>query len=277
MATKASQNLHTSKNNSNDEYYSRYEDIENELKHYTEQLKDKVIFCNCDNPEFSNFWKYFRDNFHQLELKGLISCFHANEPYSLEYDGATETKNILISGDFRGSESIDLLNRADIVITNPPFSLFTPFADLLIKYDKDFLVIFNPITVKVTSFREKLKANLIQCGIHRNMKYTIPDGSLVTVNSAWVTTLKTPLKPLTVLTKEFEAEHYPKFTNVGYDYINVDRVKDIPKDYHLPMGVPITFLSKYNIEQFKLIDILCNGVVKGKTKFMRAIIQRRIK
>ena len=139
--------------NKEDEFYTQLTDIEKELKHYKENFADKIIFCNCDDPDWSNFWLYFKLNFEHLGLKKLISThFEISKPsYKLEFDGK-EVKETRLSqnGDFRSPECIEILKEADIVVTNPPFSLFREYVEQLIKYDKKFLIIGsqNNITYK---------------------------------------------------------------------------------------------------------------------------------
>ena len=135
--------LHNAKMNKKDEFYTMYEDIENELMYYKEHLTDKIIYCNCDNPDYSHFWKYFYDNFHNLKLELLISTYYDtnNNSYKTEYNGSNTIKTKLNSnGDFRSDKCIDILKKSDIVITNPPFSLFREYLDIIIKYNKKFII-----------------------------------------------------------------------------------------------------------------------------------------
>lgn len=140
---KNNKHFHTAKANKNDEFYTKLEDIENELAHYTNFFKDKVVYCNCDSPKHSNFWKYFYNNFNVLGLKGLVSTYlDSEQSYKTTYDGETVKQEKLVgNGDFRSKECIEILKECDIVITNPPFSLIRPFFDLLIEYNKQFLFI----------------------------------------------------------------------------------------------------------------------------------------
>ena len=139
-------NLFNANKLKNDEFYTRYEDIENELQHYTKHFENKIVFCNCDDPKRSNFWKYFKDNFNNLNLKKLV-CTHyekTKNSYKLEYDGVNTIKiQLLGNGDFRSDECIEMLKDIDIVVTNPPFSLFRDYVAQLMKYNKKFLIIGN--------------------------------------------------------------------------------------------------------------------------------------
>lgn len=139
----ANNNLNEAKFNKKDEFYTLYSDIESELKNYSNHFTDKVIYCNCDNPEFSNFWKYFYNNFHNLKLKLLVSTYYDTDDnsYKTEYNGTKITKTKLNNtGDFRSEECTYILMQADIVVTNPPFSLFRKFLDVLINYNKKFII-----------------------------------------------------------------------------------------------------------------------------------------
>lgn len=269
-ATAQNKNLHAAKKNKNDEFYTQISDIEKELLHYREHLKDKVIFCNCDDPEESMFWRYFSSNFEFLKLKKLIAThFDSDKPsYKLELmldvndDGKvngldTIKTPLLQNGDFRSPECIELLKEADIICTNPPFSLFREYIAQLIEYEKSFLIIGN---VNATSYKEifpLIKENKLWWGISpRNMTFTLPDGSKKQVNANWYTNL--PHKKRNeelILYKKYEGnEHlYPKYDN--YDAIEVSKVTNIPIDYTGVMGVPITFLDKYNSEQFEILGI----------------------
>ena len=156
MATKGNTNLHASRSGKTDEFYTQISFIENELKHYKKYFKDKIIFCNCDDPEWSNFWKYFQINFTHLGLRKLIAThYETDKPsYKLELvkdengDGKINEYDIIKTklkqnGDFRSPECIEILKEADIIITNPPFSLFREYVALLMEYNKDFIIVGN--------------------------------------------------------------------------------------------------------------------------------------
>lgn len=268
----ASKTLKDAKRNKNDEFYTQLTDIEKELKYYKEQLKGKVIFLNCDNPEWSNFWKYFKLNFESLSIKKIISTHFEDEKssYKLEYDGKIITQTPLReNGDFRNSESVELLKEADVVITNPPFSLFREYVSQLMEYDKKFLIIGsqNSITYKETF--SLLKNNKIWLGYHSGgFTFRVPDtyttGNIEVDeqgnryaklgNITWYTNLNTTKRhEEIILHKKYTPEEYPKYDN--YDAINVNKVAEIPADYFGVMGVPITFMDKYNPDQFEIVGI----------------------
>lgn len=240
----------TAKANKNDEFYTKLEDIENELVHYTDFFKDKVVYCNCDSPNHSNFWKYFHDNFQSLGLKKLISTYLDNvRSFKTEYDGESITKTSLIgNGDFSSDECVKILKDCDVVVTNPPFSLIRPFFDLLIEYNKQFLFIGTISSFGYLNVFKEFKENRCWTGKTHPTNYVKQDGSTCKMgNTIWITNIGENVKEL-VLTKK-----YDKYCN--FDAINVDKVADIPYDYFGIMGVPITFIEKYNPNQFNIIGI----------------------
>ena len=273
--------LITAKRNKKDEFYTQLTDIEKELKHYKEQFKDKIVYCNCDDPEESEFWKFFELNFEEYGLKKLISThYDAEKPtYKLELqadrdgDGKITSKDIVKTplkqnGDFRSEESIELLKEADIVVTNPPFSLFREYVAQLMKYKKKFLIIGNMNAVTYKEIFPLIKENKIWPGysFNKTMEFRMPDdyesdkvdasgnkiGKVPAIS--WYTNL--PIKKRTeklVLTAKYDPKKYPKYDN--YDAINVDKVTEIPSDYEGVMGVPISFLDKYNPEQFEIVAL----------------------
>ncbi len=280
-------NLHNARNNKNDEFYTGLSDIEKELGHYEAHFKGKAVYCNCDDPRISNFFHYFSHNFDRLGLKRLIgSCYKSRTPdifglgdsesaVYLDYHGTKNDngvpdrddigiRHLAGDGDFRNKESIALLEQADIVVTNPPFSLFREYMAQLIDYDKKFLIIGNQNAVCYKEIFPLLKENKVWLG-HRygGMDFHVPDHNSVPNdrlgtktqsfgNICWFTNLENDKKnerlPLFRLYNETD---YPKYDN--YDAINVDRVNDIPVDYTGPMGVPITFMNKHNPDQFEII------------------------
>lgn len=232
----------------NDEFYTQLHEIENELKYYSSYLKDKIIYCNCDSPKYSNFWKYFYDNFHSLGLKKLVSTYlDSVQSFKTEYDGESTTKTLLIgNGDFRSNECIEILKECDIVITNPLF-------DLLVEYNKQFLFIGTINAVKYLNVFKEIKENKVWTGKTHPANYIKPDGSIYQIrNTIWITNIGENVKELT-LTKKYDENNYIKYHN--FDAINVDKVTDIPYDYFGIMGVPITFIEKYNPNQFKIVGI----------------------
>lgn len=293
-------NMHTAKKEKNDEFYTQLADIEKECKHYREHFKDKVIFCNCDNPEWSNFWKFFYLNFSFFGLKKLIAThYKTDQPtYKLEYDGIEIKKTKLTqNGDFRSPESVELLKESDIMVTNPPFSLFREYVDQLMEYDKKFLIIgnINAITYKdIFSFIKKDKMWLgyktgaftfvVPDSFEKNNVFIGEDGRKYAKfgNISWFTNLDISKRyEKLILYKKYTPEEYPTYDN--YDAINVNKVSDIPEDYNGVMGVPITFLDKYNPMQFEIlgqsgVDIdIDKGrfYVAGNRKYARILIQRK--
>ena len=280
--------LQKAKKSKSDEFYTQLCDIESELQHYTNCFVNKVVYCNCDDPQISNFFRYFKDNFQKLGLRKLIaSCFgdaeivYGNEhairnAYYCEYEGNDIPMNVVNfegNGDFRSTECIELLKQADVVVTNPPFSLFREFVTQIVHYNKQFLVIgnVNAITYKeifdlIQNYKAWLGVNLGR-GISG---FIVPEhyqlyGTEVKINEQgqkiiatngclWLTNLELNQrhKDLT-LKMEYAGneDKYPKYDNC--DGINVNRTQDIPKDYAGLMGVPITFLHKYNPDQFEIV------------------------
>ena len=326
-----------------DEFYTQLVDIELECKHYKEHFKDKVIFCNCDDPYESNFFKYFAINFNYLGLKKLIAtCYDSSpiaytqlnlfgkgkiipnnnrHPYKIEItevadynqDGATDLadveyllrnkKNTLSllegDGDFRSEECIELLKQADIVVTNPPFSLFREYVAQLNEFHKDYIIMGNTNALTYKEIFRLFKEDKIRTGytnFNVGMYFYVPDNAqkyhkiidgkkLVRVStSCWFTSLPVAKhKEMITLYKKYSKEEYPTYDN--YDAINVNTYTDIPYDYDGCMGVPITFLDKYNPEQFEIIGAMTTTkidefnygypYVNGKRIYARVIIKRR--
>lgn len=307
MAKGANQNLNQAKVAKKDEFYTQLTDIEKELAHYYDYFEGKVVYCNCDDPKVSNFFLYFARNFWHLKLKKLIcSCYKNKKPDFFsdgtgergcfyEYNGVDENGKELreISeitkfiptikseefkkgdGDFRSEESIALLKKADIVVTNPPFSLFREFVAQLMEYDKKFVIIGNQNAITYKEIFKLIKENKIWLGasIHSgDREFGVPEhyplaaagirvddvgNKFIRVKGVrWFVNLDYP-KRHEILETAYSyvrtPEHYPKYDN--YDAINVNKTAEIPLDYDGLMGVPITFLDKYNPTQFKLIGI----------------------
>ena len=282
--------LKEAKNNKNDEFYTQLSDIERELTHYKSHFKGKVVYCNCDDARISNFFKYFTLNFKALGLKKVIaSCYKKQEndllnlnvtgtekAFFFEYTG-TEKKHDIVyfkgDGDFRSSESIKLLKQSDIVVTTPPFSLFREFVAQLIKYDKKFLIIGNINVITYKEIFQLIKGNKAWLGINlgRGISgFIVPEhydlygtearidenGNRIvsTNNCLWLTNLDIVKRHENIpLTKKYwgNESEYPTYDN--FDGINVNKTKDIPLDYRGCMGVPITFLHKFNPDQFEII------------------------
>ena len=282
-------NLSKAKTAKNDEFYTQLTDIEKELSHYRAHFKDKIILCNCDDPTWSEFWRYFHLNFEFFGLKKLISTHYSatERTYKLEYTGGNDTNiedgiktNLLQNGDFRSDECIELLKQADIVVTNPPFSLFREYVAQLIDYDKKFIIMGNNNAITYKEFFPLLKNNQVWLGYTSNKtcvfrvpseyKYDtkitedINDGKRYGKVPAisWFTNLDIIKRHEKLILwqryyddngdKSADADtRYPKYDN--YDAINVDKVADIPVDYDGVMGVPITFMDKHNPEQFEIL------------------------
>lgn len=278
----ANQNLHKAKDKKNDEFYTQLADIENELRHYKDQFKDKVVLCNCDDPRVSNFFHYFSYNFEQLWLKKLITtCYKSQETdlfstnssekaIYLEYEWDKDgdripdiseiwVKELKWDGDFRSPECIELLKQADIVVTNPPFSLFREYVDQLIQYDKKFLIIWNKNAITYKEVFKYIKENKVWLWYTSANEFILPDWQAtkqVQWLTRWFTNLNVSKRHENLIlykTYGWNEQEYPKYDN--YDAIEVSKVSDIPVDYEWVMWVPITFLDKHNPDQFELIGI----------------------
>jgi hypothetical protein len=338
--------LNKAKKNKSDEFYTQRPDIEAELRHYKEQLKGKVVFCNCDDPYESNFFKYFSMNFNYLGLKKMIAtCYTGSSiagkqlplfeigsltrqnidpkhPYKVEItevkdenaDGAIDLtdveyllknrNNVLTlldgDGDFRSPECIELLKEADVVVTNPPFSLFREYVAQLMEYDKKFLILGDQNSIAYKDVFKFIKGNNIWLGYNNGgiKWFQVPMDYDITTEARkkfvegkqffsmgrifWYTNLDTIKRhELLTLYKNYSPEEYPRYDN--YDAINVDKVTNIPLDYDGYMGVPITFVDKYNPKQFEIIGqtgvdiVLKKGrpYINGKRMYTRLIIQRK--
>jgi hypothetical protein len=317
--------LHKAKKSKKDEFYTQLSDIERELKHYKNHFKAKVVYCNCDDPRVSNFFHYFSYNFEKLGLKKLITTCYKNQDRDLfsqndseqaimlEYSGDKNGNNIpdpeeigIIhlkgDGDFRSEESIEILKQADIVVTNPPFSLFREYVAQLIDNDKKFLIIGHQNAITYREIFKYIKDNQMWLGygFKRNMAHFInkhyedyasdsdhKEGMIRVSGVVWYTNLEIKKRHEDViLYKKYydgNENEYPKYDN--YNAINVDKAKEIPMDYKEIMGVPITFLSKYNPDQFELIgqmvttkiDELNHGYpyVNGKKIYARILIKNK--
>ena len=252
-------NLAAAKRIKNDEFYTRLEDIEKELTNYKEYFKDKIIYCNCDDVEYSNFYKYFKDNFDELRIRKIIATnLSLNKTaYKTEFDNnSKEVRTRLCgNGDFRSEECVELLKSADLVVTNPPFSLFREYIAQLIKYNKKFLIIENMNAASYKEIFPLFKNNQVWFGNTSPKIFLTPDRTEKKFgNIVWYTNLENEKRHCRIPLKEKyhgNEEKYPKYDN--YDAIEVSKVINIPCDYDGLMGVPVTFLSKYCPEQFELI------------------------
>lgn len=326
-----------------DEFYTQLTDIEKELKHYKEQFSGKVVYCNCDDPYESNFFKFFASNFNALKLKKLITTSYSGspitgkqlslldieglkpkgkEPFKIEItevpdentDGAIDLTDVewLLkrdgnvsnplkeNGDFKSKECIELLKEADIVVTNPPFSLFLEYLSQLMEHNKKFLILGDQNNITKKDVFKYIKEDRLWLGYDNGGTkwFQVPNEYDIATESRkkivngvkyfsmgrilWFTNLDTTKRHENmVLYKKFTKEEYPKYDN--YDAINVDKVSDIPMDYKGVMGVPITFVDKYNPKQFEIITMsTMSGVsanywtyIKGKPKFARVYIRNK--
>ena len=322
MARKATNELlQKAKKQKNDEFYTQLADIERELQHYESHFKDKVVYCNCDEPQTSNFFSYFVSHFKALGLKKVIAAcykeqnmdlFDARENhrgYFFEYTGTELTDadprsaNVVYfkgDGDFRSPESIALLKQSDIVVTNPPFSLFREYVAQLMRYDKKFLIIGNINAITYKEIFKLIQDNKAWLGVNlgRGISgFIVPAhyelyGTETKINELgeriispnnclWLTNLDNFIRHEDILlTKSYIGyeQEYPKYDN--YDGINVNRTKDIPQDYCGYMGVPITFLHKFNPHQFEIIKFRKGNdekdlSINGKCPYFRIIIKNK--
>lgn len=293
MAKKsANTNLKKAKKEKNDEFYTQLSDIEKELRHYKDHFRGKTVFCNCDDPRVSNFFHYFSYNFEKLGLKKLITTCYKNQERDLfstnnsekaiylEYSGdkngdkVPNPEEIGIhelegDGDFRSAESIELLKQADIVVTNPPFSLFREYVNQLIEYDKQFIIVGHQNAIKYKEIFPLIRDNKLWLGAgftggaahfintHYEDYATAGDhkeGKIRVSGVHWFTNLDLNKRHEDlILYKKYIPEDYPKYEN--FDAININVTKDIPMDYTGMMGVPITFMDKYNPDQFEIIGV----------------------
>ena len=326
----ANTKLNNAKSAKLDEFYTQISDIENEVKHYKEHFKGKTVLCNCDDPRVSNFFKYFTLKFRELGLKKLIATCYKNQDIDLFsqkdsehavyiiYEGTPEIDHIPTvdeievnylkgDGDFRSEECIEILKEADIVVTNPPFSLFREYVAQLVKYGKKFLILGNKNALTYADLFPLIKENKLWIGVtpmSREIYFNVPqpyidealaknkdrtivkrDGKYVARSpSIWFTNLdhrkrheKLPLY------KKYSPDVFPKYDN--YDAIEVAKTPDIPYDYDGVIGVPITFMDKYNPEQFEIVGVANHGKdsiydlfapkIGGKQIFKRILIRRR--
>ena len=306
-------NLHNAGKAKKDEFYTQLTDIEKELRHYKKHFNDKIVFCNCDDPFESNFFKYFVLNFNRLDLKKLIcTCYvdspiansqlslfdidnsneeNRNKPYkavvTTVYDktgdggvdmfdiaelfksGENELTELKGNGDFRSEECIELLKESDIVVTNPPFSLFREYVNQLMEYKKDFLIIGNQNAITYKEIFPLLKNNKMWLGngfsgnvgffespyddVAKSSQHR--EGMIRISGVMWFTNLDLKKRhEELILIRHYISENYPKYDN--YNAININKTADIPCDYEGAMGVPITFMDKYNPEQFEILGLL---------------------
>ena len=307
-----------------DEFYTQLSDIEKEMVHYKEFFKGKIVYCNCDDARESNFFKFFANNFESLGLKKLISTGYKADGKGVKvvYDGdkngrfMADGEEVVVTelegnGDFRSAECIELLKESDVIVTNPPFSLFREYVAQLMEYGKKFLIIGNQNAITYKEIFPYIKENKLWLGVSissGDREFRIPDNYVVrskslridengnkyvrVVGVRWFTNIPHDKRnaPLNLCKKYNEAE-YPKYDN--YDAINVNKTSDIPMDYNGVMGVPITFLDKYCPTQFEIVDARdvafndkqrnkstylikdADGAINGKPTYARICIRRK--
>lgn len=320
-------NLRAAKKAKNDEFYTQLTDIEKELRYYRKHFKGKTVFCNCDDPFESNFFKYFVLNFNRLGLKKLICTCYSGSPVSkyrggsdrpykavvttihdtdgdggidmtdvrtLFENGENELTPLQGDGDFRSGECLELMDESDIVVTNPPFSLFREYVEILMEHEKNFVIIGNKNAITYKEIFPLLKENKIWLGYMSPCDFYTPNGMTKKINglTRWFTNLdiKKRHEDL-ILVNKYNPAEYPKYDN--YDAINVNKVSDIPCDYDGVMGVPITFIDKYSPDQFEIIGAtesegkgFSNGLwitesgvaqplVNGQRKYKRVFIRNK--
>ncbi len=338
---KKNSNLQAAKNLKDDEFYTTYETVESEITHYLPHFEGKVILCNCDDPFESNFCKYFLRNFNTLKLKRLICTSYSSSSvvgtqlnllddnhkplrkksgYVLdvikfsdsvgeiskeEISNFLRTANVIKklhgNGDFRSDECIEYLKACDIVVTNPPFSLFKELVMEIIKYDKKFLIIGNQNAITYKEIFPLIQNNEVWTGYRfGEMKFRVPKNSKPREyrywidetgqkwrslgNAMWLTNLDNKRRhELIDMTKTYNPQDYPKYDN--FDAINVKTIRDIPCDYYGIMGVPITIINRYNSEQFEIVGEANHGsdnefdlfkpTIDGKEIFKRILIRRK--
>ena len=298
-------NLHNAKKAKNDEFYTRLEDIEKEMCHYREHFRGKVIYCNCDDPKESNFFKFFSLQFEFLGLKKLISTGYKENGHGVAYiyegdknennlpdDSEIRTYELQGNGDFRSEECIEFLKEADVVVTNPPFSLFREVVAQLVEYNKKFLLLGNNNAITYKEIFPLIMSNKMWLGYSNNktMEFVLSDsyekwdriengkkiGKVPAIS--WFTNLEHDHRnrPLD-LTQRYDPRYYPKYDN--YDAIECSKVMDIPRDYDGVIGVPITFLDKYCPKQFRIVRFR-KGLddkdlsIKGYCPYFRILIQK---
>ena len=276
----ANRNLHKAKKAKNDEFYTRIEDIEREMVHYREHFRDKVVFCNCDDPESSMFWTFFFLQFSDpLGLRKLIATHYdpENPSYKLEYDGTGEPVRTPLegNGDFRSPECLALLDEADIVVTNPPFSLFREYVATLEEHGKEFLILGNVNAITYKEIFPLIKDNKMWagCAFNKTLEFIMPDSYELKGKAfvdewgrkhgfvpacCWYTNLTHSKRNEEMfLWRKYDPETYPHYDN--YDAIEVSQCRMIPCDWEGVMGVPITFLDVYNPDQFEIVGMAKRG------------------
>ena len=300
--------MQKAKDNKKDDFFTSYETIEEEMKYYTDFFENKIVYCNTDDTD-SNFWKYFDDNFEKFKLKKLVATKYNQDDMGEKYELFIENGNkkycktkLIGNGSFDSEECLKILQQSDVVITNPPFSLFRDFIKILDEYDKKFIILgnLNSITYKKIyemALQEKIRFGITGRGgkakkfrVHKDYDLCATGENNCWIDEhgnkfirvsgiRWFTNLNHNVEPPFLnLTKKYNEKDYPKYDNK--DAINVNKTKDIPYDYDGLIGVPITFLDKYNSKQFEIVDF-CKGDddkdlrINGKRLYFRILIRKR--
>lgn len=293
------ENLHEALKNKNNEFYTLLSDVEKECQHYIAHYYNKIIYLNCDN-ENSAFWQYFYTHFNEFGLKQLIATHMSNQPYALStVDGITVKKVMLQgSGSFNSLECQTILESADLIITNPPFSLFRQWVMQAEAANKKYLLIGNENTFASTEIFPLIKDNKLWTGYNHVSVFNTPDGSQQSFgNICWFTNLTNDKDiPLLTLSMDYDIQKHLKYDN--FDAINVDRLSEIPKNYSGIIGVPVSYLTKHNPLQFDIIGLAAGntrahklnfevpyyphpldrggcGVINGIRKYSRVFIKRK--
>lgn len=305
MVSGRNKNLNRAKKSKNDEFYTLYKDVKSELKHYTNHFKDKIVYCNCDDYRESNFFKYFKNNFNKLGLKKLISTNYSDDgesSYKAVFDGVELVVSSLRGdGDYKSDECLNVLKMADIVVTNPPFSLIREYISELSKYDKNFIILGNINIITYVDIFPLIRDGKMWSGYNFNkpVEFLVPDdyelnssgrigadgNKYIKIgNIAWYTNLEIEKDNHYKFTKKYNTNKYLKYDN--YSAIEVSRVKDIPKDYDGVMGVPVTYLGIHNSDEFEIVGSNrgvaqdTNGIygrssfINSKETFKRLFIRR---
>lgn len=269
-------NLNAAKQKKDDEFYTRLEDIEKALNPHADLFKDQIIYCNCDDYLKSQFVHYFETHFDEFGLKKLIATHYSEDGVSMKYvktRSGVAIERLKGNGDFRNEENIELLKNCDLVITNPPFSLFREYIDQLMTHDKTFMIIGNQNAMTCKDIFPLLK-DLKVWPSGRLKSFNRPDGEIKKFgNISWFTNFIPKEKKELILTKTYDPSDYVKYDNA--DAIEVGRLKDIPTDYDGVMGVPITFLHYWPDNRFKIIEKRDACFINGKKKYQRVLIQKK--
>lgn len=276
--------LSNAKRTKNDEFYTRRVDVDAELTHYTSSFKGKIVYCSCDD-DGSTFKDYFVENFHVLGLQGLYCSGIAGELFEYDGDKAMVCK---IDGDFRSCDSTAIMEEADIIATNMPFSLSRKYFSQMLEHGKDFIVIANKNAISYKEVFPAIKDGVVRLGYTTPDYFQTPSGTLANLSglSRWFTTLPTPHKIYSTITASIFDHEYQCFDL--YPALNVDRTSEIPADYDGLIGVPITALDKLDPEQYELVDLIARYAVidhsydtpgrqlteiNGQPKFSRIIVK----